>query len=452
LDSLDEFDPPMNDKKSKSENAFVLDFKKLSYTQRIQLCILSGCDYLDSLPGIGLKTAIKLLLKYRTPEQLFKFHFAKKGNRPDDVDEYIRLFKDAQRTFIHQLVYDPNLNSVVRLNPIEGETNEELKAEVLHLTDSPYMWDGSDSSVEKSSYENKTEKPRIIYVESDPDFQTPVKDNEFIAPEENDFSSEVTKDSPANIASPANMPGYRIEALDEDFAEIENISSDFNYDPEPTSQQTQIRENAVSRQSPLVNFLESSLNPKPICVTPAHPTKASGMKLSEKLLSRSKDKPSWSMNSPIFSQDSSAKRYNLLSPPENFVKSQMLSSRTNVSEGLASITPRQNLNYEKSVEEDVDLTSDIQSIYSSDNEQIQSNIVESRLALQKFEAKFPSSSLSTTRTMTPLKENINLKRANSSKPLTNSSISKSSLSQSKKKKLTPPKGQSTLFGYFSKQQ
>ena len=29
------------------------------------MCILAGCDYLDSLPGIGLKTAYKLLKKAR---------------------------------------------------------------------------------------------------------------------------------------------------------------------------------------------------------------------------------------------------------------------------------------------------------------------------------------------------------------------------------------------------
>ncbi|RUS16027.1 PIN domain-like protein [Endogone sp. FLAS-F59071] len=35
-----------------------------------QMCILSGCDYLPSIPGMGLKTAHKLLRKYKTAEKV----------------------------------------------------------------------------------------------------------------------------------------------------------------------------------------------------------------------------------------------------------------------------------------------------------------------------------------------------------------------------------------------
>ena len=34
------------------------------------MAILSGCDYLDSVAGLGLKTAHKLLRKYKTPEKV----------------------------------------------------------------------------------------------------------------------------------------------------------------------------------------------------------------------------------------------------------------------------------------------------------------------------------------------------------------------------------------------
>jgi len=30
------------------------------------MCVLAGCDYLPSLPGLGIKTAFKLVKSYRT--------------------------------------------------------------------------------------------------------------------------------------------------------------------------------------------------------------------------------------------------------------------------------------------------------------------------------------------------------------------------------------------------
>lgn len=41
-----------------------------SDTEFRHMAILSGCDYLDSVIGLGLKTAYKLLRKYKTPEKV----------------------------------------------------------------------------------------------------------------------------------------------------------------------------------------------------------------------------------------------------------------------------------------------------------------------------------------------------------------------------------------------
>ena len=35
-----------------------------------QLCVLSGCDYVDSLDGVGIKTAYKLLRKHGDAERV----------------------------------------------------------------------------------------------------------------------------------------------------------------------------------------------------------------------------------------------------------------------------------------------------------------------------------------------------------------------------------------------
>jgi 5'-3' exonuclease len=43
-----------------------IDFASLSLSCQI----LAGCDYLDSIPGIGIKTAHKLLRKHKSVEKV----------------------------------------------------------------------------------------------------------------------------------------------------------------------------------------------------------------------------------------------------------------------------------------------------------------------------------------------------------------------------------------------
>lgn len=76
-----------------------------------QMCILSGCDYLDSISGLGVKKAHGLLNKYRTMDRVFRFL---KNDRNYVVPpEYEEAFERAERTFLHQTVYD-NVNQKVR--------------------------------------------------------------------------------------------------------------------------------------------------------------------------------------------------------------------------------------------------------------------------------------------------------------------------------------------------
>lgn len=74
-------------------------------------CILSGCDYAKSLPGIGLAKAWKFASITDSLEDL-NFKLPKMGqylnmNGLDVNDEYIRLVKIANGAFKHQIVYDP---------------------------------------------------------------------------------------------------------------------------------------------------------------------------------------------------------------------------------------------------------------------------------------------------------------------------------------------------------
>ena len=77
------------------------------------MAILSGCDYLASLPGMGLKTAHRLVRRYRTLDKLFKGLTLEYGMRvPAD---YEQNFHRADRTFVHQMVFCPLKKQMVNL-------------------------------------------------------------------------------------------------------------------------------------------------------------------------------------------------------------------------------------------------------------------------------------------------------------------------------------------------
>ncbi|KPI91771.1 Exonuclease 1 [Papilio xuthus] len=73
-----------------------------------QMCIMSGCDYLASLPGIGLAKARQFVVATQDP------NFA-------NENEYRENFLKAEATFKHQYVYDPLERRMVRLTEIDDE-------------------------------------------------------------------------------------------------------------------------------------------------------------------------------------------------------------------------------------------------------------------------------------------------------------------------------------------
>ncbi|KAM3606127.1 uncharacterized protein V6R79_011156 [Siganus canaliculatus] len=84
-----------------------------------QMCILSGCDYLPSLHGIGLGKACKLLRLAKDPDILKVIRKMGQYLKMNLVvpEEYIEGFIRANNTFLYQLVFDPVSRKVVPLNP-----------------------------------------------------------------------------------------------------------------------------------------------------------------------------------------------------------------------------------------------------------------------------------------------------------------------------------------------
>lgn len=54
------------DKEEHKDNPPLYNFLNLGYEDRVNACVLAGCDYLSNIRGIGLRTAVGLLKKYGT--------------------------------------------------------------------------------------------------------------------------------------------------------------------------------------------------------------------------------------------------------------------------------------------------------------------------------------------------------------------------------------------------
>lgn len=93
------------------------------------MCILSGCDYLPSLHGIGLGKACKLLRLAKDPDILKVIRKMGQYLKMDLVvpDSYLEGFVRANNTFLYQLVFDPRSRRVLPLNPYpENVSPQEL--------------------------------------------------------------------------------------------------------------------------------------------------------------------------------------------------------------------------------------------------------------------------------------------------------------------------------------
>ncbi|KAL1131334.1 hypothetical protein AAG570_010952 [Ranatra chinensis] len=96
--------------------------EQFSITKFRHMCILSGCDYLPSLPGIGLMKAKKFVMTTADPDisrALTRLHGHL--NMPNLVvtPEYRQKFLEADAMFRHQPVFDPITRRLVPLTPLE---------------------------------------------------------------------------------------------------------------------------------------------------------------------------------------------------------------------------------------------------------------------------------------------------------------------------------------------
>ncbi|RUS29506.1 PIN domain-like protein, partial [Jimgerdemannia flammicorona] len=81
-----------------------------------QMCILSGCDYLPSIPGMGLKTAHRMLRQLRTAEKVIRS--VRMDGQLRVPPDYEKAFRRAELTFWYQRVYDLDARALTTVNPV----------------------------------------------------------------------------------------------------------------------------------------------------------------------------------------------------------------------------------------------------------------------------------------------------------------------------------------------
>lgn len=112
-----------------------------------QMAILSGCDYIDSIKGMGLVKAYRLMKKCKTVEKvckippLFQRYVLTNGpflllkaiqsirfeGQMEIPLNYAAEFQRAELTFCHQHVFDPRSKTMVHHEPLpDGLTADEL--------------------------------------------------------------------------------------------------------------------------------------------------------------------------------------------------------------------------------------------------------------------------------------------------------------------------------------
>ncbi|XP_072285749.1 exonuclease 1 isoform X2 [Pyxicephalus adspersus] len=103
------------------------------------MCILSGCDYLPSIHGVGLAKASKVLKIANNPDiiQVIKKMGQYLKSNITVPDGYTDGFIRANNTFLYQLVFDPVNRKLVPLNPYEdGIDPKELSYAGPNMGDS----------------------------------------------------------------------------------------------------------------------------------------------------------------------------------------------------------------------------------------------------------------------------------------------------------------------------
>ncbi|CAL9066257.1 unnamed protein product [Musa banksii] len=111
--------------KSASDGLSFKDFDKELLTG---MCVLAGCDFLPSIPGIGIKRAYSFVSKYKNLDRVLSvLRLDKRYKMPED---YCESFRKAVAVFHHARVYDMATRALKHLKPLEEKHLEFLNGDL----------------------------------------------------------------------------------------------------------------------------------------------------------------------------------------------------------------------------------------------------------------------------------------------------------------------------------
>ncbi|GAA5870805.1 hypothetical protein JCM1840_006809 [Sporobolomyces johnsonii] len=122
------------------------DFAGWSDTEFRQMAILSGCDYIESIVGLGLKTAYRLMRKYKTAEKVVQF--VRLGGQLKVPRNYLDEFRRAELTFLYQRVFDPVDRQLVHFSPLPQGMNADEMPFVGAPLEEEYACDLADGNID----------------------------------------------------------------------------------------------------------------------------------------------------------------------------------------------------------------------------------------------------------------------------------------------------------------
>ncbi|CAA7397628.1 unnamed protein product [Spirodela intermedia] len=95
------------------------------------MCVLAGCDFLPSVPGIGIKRAYSLVSKYRTIDRALSVLSSEKASiMPRD---YCSSFQKAIAIFHHARIYDIKSKKVEPMKPLPDALLQALHGDLDFL-------------------------------------------------------------------------------------------------------------------------------------------------------------------------------------------------------------------------------------------------------------------------------------------------------------------------------
>ncbi|KAJ6411330.1 hypothetical protein OIU84_007985 [Salix udensis] len=97
----------------------------------IGMCVLAGCDFLPSVPGIGISKAHSYVSKYRNLDRVLSVLKLEKGRQMRE--DYSKSFIEALAVFQHARIYESNNQRLEHMKPVPQNLLESLDGKLDFL-------------------------------------------------------------------------------------------------------------------------------------------------------------------------------------------------------------------------------------------------------------------------------------------------------------------------------